>query len=66
MSSPSWEGRDPGSRTGSEEWRGTAGYNMGKEGKASDGHGSEFGPHPEGESQPSEQESVMRKGMLSS
>ena len=37
---------------------------MGKEGKASDGHGGEFGPHPEGKSQSSEQESVMRKGML--
>lgn len=44
--------------------RGTAGYKMGKEGRASNGHDSEFGPHPEGESQPSEQESVMTKVML--
>ena len=44
--------------------RGTAGYKMGKEGRASNGQDSEFGPHPEGESQPSEQESVMTKVML--
>ena len=45
-------------------WRGTVEHKMDKEGRASNGHSSEFGPHPEGESQPSEQESVMTKVML--
>lgn len=42
-------------------WIGAVGYKMGEEGRASDGQGSEFGPHPEGSRQPFEQESEMRK-----